>query len=88
MMNAAGTGKRRHGFTLIELLIALAMISLITLLLFSGLRLGSRTWESIDAAAEQIGELRLAHGFLTRTLTSGQSRDHHDRGGIRRDFRR
>jgi general secretion pathway protein J len=60
---------RRRGFTLIELLIALAMIALITLLLFSGLRLGSRTWEGVDAAGERVGRVRLAHGFLERTLT-------------------
>lgn len=72
MTQAAATEKRNHGFTLIELLIALALISLITLLLFSGLRLGSRAWEAIDAAVEQVGELRLAHGFLTRTLSQAR----------------
>lgn len=66
------TGNRNRGFTLVELLIALALIGLITLLLFSGLRLGSRTWEAVDVAAEQIGGLRLAHGFLTRTLAQAQ----------------
>ena len=67
---------RRHpvsGFTLIELLIALAMISLITLLLFSGLRLGSRAWEGVDAAAERVGAVRLAHDFLERALTQARS---------------
>ncbi|MBK1641828.1 general secretion pathway protein GspJ [Chromatium okenii] len=59
----------QRGFTLVELLIALALISLITLLLFSGLRLGSRAWEAVDAAAERTTAVRLAHGFLTRTLS-------------------
>ncbi|MBV5310772.1 prepilin-type N-terminal cleavage/methylation domain-containing protein [Chromatium okenii] len=58
-----------RGFTLVELLIALALISLITLLLFSGLRLGTRAWEAVDAAAEHTGELRLAQGFLMRVLS-------------------
>jgi general secretion pathway protein J len=71
-MKTTVTEQRARGFTLVELLIALAMISLITLLLFSGLRLGSRTWESVDAAAEHVGELRLAHGFLSRTLTQAR----------------
>jgi general secretion pathway protein J len=52
----------------VELLIALAMIALITLLLFSGLRLGSRAWEAVDAAGERTGRVRLAHAFLARTL--------------------
>ncbi|MBK5966613.1 general secretion pathway protein GspJ [Thiocystis minor] len=72
MIRSARQAKQIHGFTLVELLIALAMISLITLLLFSGLRLGSRTWESINASAEQVGALRLAHGFLSRTLSQAR----------------
>lgn len=46
----------------------MAMIALITLLLFSGLRLGSRAWEAVDAAGERAGRVRLAHAFLARTL--------------------
>ena len=61
-----------RGFTLIELLIALAMIALITLLMFSGLRLGSRAWEGVDAAGERVGRVRLAHGFLARTLAQAR----------------
>lgn len=57
------------GFTLVELLIALAMVALIALLLFSGLRLGSRAWEGVDASAERTGAMRLANEFLARTLT-------------------
>lgn len=57
------------GFTLVELLIALAMVALITLLLFSGLRLGSRSWEAVDASAERTGAVRLATEFLGRTLS-------------------
>ncbi len=62
-----------RGFTLVELLIALAMVSLITVLLFSGLRLGSRSWDAVDASAERTGALRLAHGFLLRTLTQARA---------------
>lgn len=57
------------GFTLVELLIALAMLGLITLLLFSGLRLGSRSWESVERVAAQSDALRFAHGFLMRELS-------------------
>ena len=65
--------RRARGFTLVELLIALAMVSLITVLLFSGLRLGSRSWDAVDASAERTGALRLAHGFLLRTLTQARA---------------
>ncbi len=56
------------GFTLLELLIALALVSLIALLLFSGLRLGTRTWEGVEAAADRTAELRVARNFLEREL--------------------
>ncbi|BCU05676.1 prepilin-type N-terminal cleavage/methylation domain-containing protein [Allochromatium tepidum] len=60
------------GFTLIELVIALAIIGLISLLLFSGLRLGGRSWEAVETVGERLSGLRLADGFLRRTL--GQTR--------------
>ncbi len=65
--------QRPHGFTLVELLIALAMIGLITLLLFSGLRLGSRAWEAVEKVSGQTDELRLAHGFLARALSQARN---------------
>ena len=67
------TRVRPHGFTLIELVIALALVALITVLLFSGLRLGSRAWDGVDTVAERNAELRSARGFLDRTLS--QARD-------------
>jgi general secretion pathway protein J len=66
-------GRRALGFTLIELIIALALIALITLLLFSGLRLGARAWDGVDALAERHAELRSARTFLDQALR--QSRD-------------
>jgi len=60
---------RSSGFTLVELLIALAMVGLITLLLFSALRIGARTWDAVDLVAERIGALRLARDFLQMALT-------------------
>ena len=68
-----GAGRRAAGFTLIELLIALAMVGLITLLLFSGLRIGSRTWEALDAAAARTDDLRFTSGFLSRTLAQARA---------------
>lgn len=62
----------QRGFTLVELLIAFALLSLITLVLFSGLRLASRTWEAVENQAERTGELRLATDFLRRALSRVQ----------------
>jgi general secretion pathway protein J len=65
--------RRARGFTLVELLIALAMVSLITLMLFSGLRLGSRAWEGVDAVSERISEVRVARDFLMTTFSQTRS---------------
>jgi general secretion pathway protein J len=62
-----------RGFTLVELLIALAMVGLITLLLFSALRIGSRAWDSVDLVAERTGALRLARDFLQATLSQARA---------------
>lgn len=58
-----------RGFTLVELLIAFVLVALISLLLFSGLRVGVRAWEGVEAAAEINTELRLVRDFLRRTLS-------------------
>jgi len=60
------------GFTLVELLIALALVSLITLLLFSGLRLGTHAWEGVETIAERTAEPRIAINFLARVLTQAR----------------
>jgi len=56
------------GFTLVELLIALVLIAVILVLMFSGLRLGSRAWEGIEIVSERVNDLRVARNFLDRTL--------------------
>lgn len=59
---------RSRGFTLVELLIALSLIGIITLLLFSGLRLGSRSWEAVDTLSARVADLRIARNFVERAL--------------------
>lgn len=59
---------RTRGFTLVELLIALVLVSFITLILFSALRLATRAWDGVDRASEHTAELRIARGFIERML--------------------
>jgi general secretion pathway protein J len=65
--------RNHRGFTLVELLIALAIVSLITLMLFSGLSLGSRAWEGVDAVSERVSEVRVARDFLISTLSQARA---------------
>ncbi|CRI64889.1 General secretion pathway protein J [Thiocapsa sp. KS1] len=65
--------RNAEGFTLVELLIALAIVSLITLMLFSGLSLGSRAWESVDAVSERVSEVRVTRDFLMSTLSQARA---------------
>jgi general secretion pathway protein J len=69
------TAKPATGFTLIELLIALVLLVIIVVLLFSSLRLGSRTWESVEAFSERLAEIRLTHQFVERALRQIRSVD-------------
>ena len=50
----------------------MTLVGLITLLLFSGLRLGTRAWEGVEAAADRTGALRVARNFLDRTLNQAR----------------
>jgi general secretion pathway protein J len=52
----------------VELLIALALIATITVLLFSGLRLGSRAWEGVETVSERVSDLRMARNFVETML--------------------
>ncbi len=56
------------GFTLVELLIAFALIGLMALLLFSGLRLGMRAWEGVDALIAREAEQRITRNLIQRLL--------------------
>lgn len=50
----------------------MSLVGLITVLLYSGLRLGTRAWEGVEASAERTGGLRLAHNFITRALAQAR----------------
>jgi general secretion pathway protein J len=59
---------RGGGFTLVELVIALTLIAIMAVLLFSGLRLGARSWDAVERRAERDAEVRAVVGFLTNNL--------------------
>ena len=63
----------QSGFTLLELLIAITLMGLILVVLYSGLRLGLNSSESGGQRAEATDRLRLVHEFLRRQLAQSMT---------------
>jgi len=53
------------GFTLLELLIATTVLAFLSLLLFGGLRFGTRVWEKSEIGTTQTNKIRAAQLFLS-----------------------
>ncbi len=60
---------RARGFTLLEVLIALGLISIIMVILFSSLRTASKAWDAVDRAVYRLDEERRAQRFLNDRLS-------------------
>lgn len=58
----------QSGFTLLELLIALTLLSMVLVILYSGLHFGMRSWDSGEARAEANNKVRVVHEFIRRHL--------------------
>lgn len=58
--------KHQSGFTLLELLIAMTLLGLILVMVYSGLRLGMRGWDAGEQRADAMNEMRLVQDFLRR----------------------
>jgi len=56
------------GFTLIELLVALTLLGLISVVLFGGLRFGTRAWEAGNLRAEQLAQVQAVQALLRRRI--------------------
>lgn len=54
------------GFTLLEMLVSITIFSLVIAVLYSGYRLGIRSWESGERTHAAVSELRLAGSFIRR----------------------
>ncbi len=69
-MTRPGHGSDQGGFTLLEMLIAMTLLGLVMAMVFGGLRLGARAWESSDTSATNLARLEAVHGFLRRSLAA------------------
>ncbi len=76
------TMKRAAGFTLIEVLGAMALLALLLLGVYSGIRTATHTVQVGTAKIEQLDEVRSAQQFLRRELAQAmaQAIAHDDNG--------
>ncbi len=58
-----------NGFTLIEVIIAMSLLSLILVLLFSTIFSANKSWHSTERKIEQNDELRLVGNFIQRLVS-------------------
>lgn len=56
------------GFTLLELLISITLLGFILVLLFGGLRLGIRSWDSVQQRVDNLNSVRSVESFLRREM--------------------
>jgi general secretion pathway protein J len=74
--------KRATGFTLFEVLAALALLSLLLLGVYSGIRSATHTVESGELKIEQLDQVRSSQQFLRRELMQAMAQTiAHDDGG-------
>jgi len=58
------------GFTLIEVLIAMTLLSIMVVLLFSSLRICARSWEQGENKIAEVNEVAVVYHFFQRHLSS------------------
>ncbi|MFQ5994566.1 MAG: type II secretion system protein J, partial [Acidiferrobacterales bacterium] len=56
------------GFTLLELIIALVILSTMLMLLFNGLRLGARAWDTVEERTTALQDAHLGQLLIRRQL--------------------
>ena len=61
--------KNLRGFTLIEILIAIVLLSMILLLLFSSLYTANKHWQIGEKKIEKNNEIRLVNKFIRRQIS-------------------
>lgn len=64
------TKKRAVGFTLIEVLIAMTLLSLMVVLLFSSLSIGAKSWQQGETKIAEINEITVVQQFFNHHLAN------------------
>ena len=70
-----------RGFTLIELLVAMVILAITAVLVFDGLRLGTRSWALVDERADRTEQMRLVQAFIRAQLEQAQAFRYEEEAG-------
>lgn len=68
--SAAPSLRGAMGFTLIEVLIAMTLLSIMVVLLFSSLRICAKSWEQGESKITEVNEVAIVHNFFQQHLSS------------------
>ena len=63
----------QSGFTLLELLIAMTLLGMVLVMLYSGFNIAIRGWDKGEESIDKINEIRLTQEFLRRHLRQSVS---------------
>jgi len=77
MMGRTTVCSRQSGFTLLELIISLALISLMTLLLFGALRFASKAWDASETRQERDTSISMVWQYLSDRFAEARSLNSH-----------
>jgi len=66
------SGRRIRGFSLIELLVSLALLALISAVVYGSISVAADSWDRGEARGERTRQMRLAEEFLRTTLTAAR----------------
>lgn len=61
---------RRNGFTLIEVLIAMTLLGVMVVLLFSSLRIAAESWNAGEGKVAEVNQKAVVYQFFKRHLTA------------------
>jgi general secretion pathway protein J len=66
------SNKVAHGFTLIEVLIALTLLGIMVVLLFTSLKISADSWEKGESKIADVDEISVVYNFFQRHLTAAK----------------
>ena len=71
-MRTRSTPCAAEGFTLVELLVAVTLLAMLTVVLFGGLRFGTRAQDAVSGRIDRSSNMTLVEDFLQNVLTDAR----------------